>query len=449
MVHIITYDFAGTVLASGAAKPCRTSGLVTHTHQLLTGLSRIAPRLRLALTHTGAGGVDPYYLRTDAGQVVLVQGIATEFRDYLATPGRSGQDPARVRHFYEDQIGRVDNPVYRSLARQYAHVIRVAGTPHVLAQNLDPIVSTLKAEELGYLTAERAGQLTVTGVVPDITGAPHRFDYLAQRLVRTGHKVRLIAVSNAVRATLLAAGVPEHQVHTVPNGLDVGAFRRRLQDARRSQAFEKVRSRNGLPGTGTMILLSARRVAWKGHGEVIEAVKILTRRGITDFFVVFNGNRMIDTRDPDYEFVLARRIRAARLEDRIFLLDDLSPIEVAACYDAAAIAVHPSRRPEAWGYANIEAMLAETAVIAAGHGAPLDYLEPGQSGLLVPPGDPAVIADAIARLLSDPVERARLARRGQVVASQFTVEAMATGYYRVIAGQSPTAPHAALCPGLR
>ena len=121
----------------------------------------------------------------------------------------------------------------------------------------------------------------------------------------------------------------------------------------------------------------------------------------------------------------------------------VSPIEVAACYDAASIAVHPSRHPEPWGYANIEAMLAETAVIAAGHGAPVDYIENGHSGLLVPPHDPVRIADAIQRLLTDPDERAHLARRGRVTAAQFTVEAMATGYHQVMFGQTPGVPTAA------
>lgn len=60
MVHIATYDFAGTDLVTWTRKPCRTSGLVTHTHQLLSGLSRVAPHLRLALTQTGSRQIPAY-----------------------------------------------------------------------------------------------------------------------------------------------------------------------------------------------------------------------------------------------------------------------------------------------------------------------------------------------------------------------------------------------------
>jgi glycosyltransferase involved in cell wall biosynthesis len=435
-VHIITYDIAGTVLATGQAKPCRTSGLVTHTHQLLAGLHCVAPTLRVAVSHTGAMSNQSYLVRTGEGRVVLVQGILSRFRDYLSSGDQPGKDPARVRYFYEDTIDHVDNPVYASLARQYADVIRVGGTPHVVAQNINPIVSTLKAEEFGYLTTERAGRLSITGVVHDTADATSRFAYVARRLSRTGHRVRLIAVSGAVRAAMLDAGIPAGHLHIVPNGLDVAGFQQRLTQARATGVFDNVAIRNGLPRTGTMILVSARRVEWKGHLDVIDAVAILARRGMTDFHVVFNGNNMLDSRALDYESVLRRRIAAAGLEDRIFLLDDLNPEEVVACYDAAAIAVHPSRQPEAWGYANIEAMLAGAAVIAAGHGAPVDYIEHGRGGLLVPPRDPAAIAEAMQRLLADSGERERLAEHGRAVAAQFTVEAMATAYHRVITGQA-------------
>lgn len=436
-VHIITYDVAGIVLATGKPKTYRTSGLVTHTHQLVAGLRRTAPALRLAITHTGASSTQAYLMRTAEGSVVLVQGIRTGFRDYLGAVDRPGKDPSRVRYFYEHTIDRADNPVYASLAEQYAHAIRVAGTPHVVAQNINPIVSTLKAEEAGYLTADRAGRLSITGVVHDISDAPRRFAYVASRMSRTGHRVRLIAVSGSVRDALSSAGIPAVHVHTVPNGLDVARFQQRVEHARAAAVFDTVAIRNRLPRAGTMILMSARRVEWKGHADVIDAVKILVRRGITDFYVVLNGKNMLDSRALDYEFGLSRRIAAARLEDRVFLLDNLTQEEVAACYGAAAIAVHPSRQPEAWGYANIEAMLAGAAVVAAGHGAPVDYIDHGRSGLLVPPGDPAAIADAVQRLLADPAECQRIAECGRAVAARFTVEAMATAYQSVITGQTP------------
>jgi hypothetical protein len=84
----------------------------------------------------------------------------------------------------------------------------------------------------------------------------------------------------------VGVGVPAERVRTVPNGLDVPEFDSRLTQARQTRVFEAVRARNGLPATAPVVLMSARRVAWKGHEGVIDAVGILARRGIDDFVVL-------------------------------------------------------------------------------------------------------------------------------------------------------------------
>jgi glycosyltransferase involved in cell wall biosynthesis len=433
LLHILTYDVRGSYVHSGQVKPARTTGVVTHTHQVLGGLARAAPRTRLAITCTGNTRGAVTYLRTPEGHVALLQGVRTAFPEYLAAPGQPGKDPARVDYFYEQDIDSPGNPVYQSLAQQYAHVIRVAGTRHLLAQNINPIVSCLKAEQFGCLPADGVGPLNLTGAVHDLAGAARRFGYLRDRLGHTCYQVKLIAVSSAVRDGLLDLGIPHRQVFTVPNGLDVAGFQDRLDRARAGNVFATVRARNDLPAEGAMVLVSARRVGWKGHIDVIDAVTILAARGRRDFFVVFNGNSMVDTREPDYEHGLHRRITTARLTDRVFLLDNLTPDEVAACYDAADIALHPSRLPEAWGYANVEAMLAGCVVIASGHGGPLDYITHNETGLLVRPRDPHGLADTLDDLLARPAaDHAHLAERGRAAATRFTTEAMVAGYQTAI-----------------
>jgi len=61
-------------------------------------------------------------------------------------------------------------------------------------------------------------------------------------------------------------------------------------------------------------------------------------------------------------------------------------------------------------------------------------VEDGESGLLAPPGEPAALAQAVDRLLADPVLRDRLAAAGkQRVAAQFTLEVMTEkmlGFYQ-------------------
>ncbi|MET7952254.1 glycosyltransferase family 4 protein [Micromonospora sp. NPDC005324] len=406
---------------------------MVHTHQLLSELTRLFPATRLAITQSGAD-TQAYQLRTPDGHLALAQAVNTAFPQHLRAAGSPGKDPALVRHFYEKQIDDPGNPVYHGLADQYTKVIRRAGSRHLLLQNINPIVAVLKAEEHGYLDGIGVGMLNLTGVVHDISGAPRRFDYLRRRLERTAQSVRVIAVSEAVRQRLIDVGIPAHRVITVVNGLDVRAFRVRVARARAGGVFDRVRLRNHLPAAERMVLMSARRVRWKGHHDLVDAMAILSGRGLCEgMYVAINGHGLVDTRDPGYEADLAKAITDRGLADRVFLLDDLSAEEVAACYGAASVAVLPSRLPEAFGYANIEAMLAGVPVVTSGHGGPLDYIDHGRSGLLVDPGEPMSLADALARLLADPDLHARIAAGGEASAQRFSVQRMFDGYAAVLA----------------
>jgi glycosyltransferase involved in cell wall biosynthesis len=61
----------------------------------------------------------------------------------------------------------------------------------------------------------------------------------------------------------------------------------------------------------------------------------------------------------------------------------------------------------------IEAMASGLPVVATAVGGIPDVIEHGAEGLLVPPGNPAALADAIAALLLDPAQRQRMALAGR------------------------------------
>jgi glycosyltransferase involved in cell wall biosynthesis len=86
-------------------------------------------------------------------------------------------------------------------------------------------------------------------------------------------------------------------------------------------------------------------------------------------------------------------------------------------------------RSEGLPHALLEAMAAGRAVVATAVGGNCELIEDGVSGLLVPPGDPAALAGAIARLAGDPALAVRLgaaARRS--VADRFDLAAMAARF---------------------
>lgn len=342
-----------------------------------------------------------------------------------------------MRYFYEQTLRDQGNPVWARLSRHYASAIHDAGIGSVLAQNVNPLVAVLKAVEAGLLAPK---ELQLTGVVHDTEDMDERLDYVREHIDRARVSLRLVAVSGAIRDALHTAGIAPEVVHTVPNGLDDG-FSARVERARRSGVFERVRARNGLPSSGRMVLTSARRVAWKGHGDVLAAVERLVEHGrAREWFVVFNGAGMVDARDPGYEHELARQIHARTLP--VYLLDELDEDELAACYAQAHMAVHPSRRPEPFGYANLEAMLAGVPVVAAAHGGPLEYLTHHDTGCLVPPQDPAAVADEMDLLLQDPVLHEYVARRGLDRALAYTAAGMWRGYEAALTAHEWGGAHA-------
>ena len=87
---------------------------------------------------------------------------------------------------------------------------------------------------------------------------------------------------------------------------------------------------------------------------------------------------------------------------------ELSAEEVAAALDDSTLLVLPSRS-EGLGRVIVEALCRGRPVLAAAVGGIRDIVRDGENGILVPPGDTHALADALVRLLSDPVEAERLA----------------------------------------
>jgi glycosyltransferase involved in cell wall biosynthesis len=85
----------------------------------------------------------------------------------------------------------------------------------------------------------------------------------------------------------------------------------------------------------------------------------------------------------------------------------VAPAGVGAYYERAAVVCVPSRR-EGYGMAAREAMAYGRPVVAADVGGLRDAIENGVTGMLVPPGNPAELREALHRLLGDATLRAEL-----------------------------------------
>jgi glycosyltransferase involved in cell wall biosynthesis len=88
----------------------------------------------------------------------------------------------------------------------------------------------------------------------------------------------------------------------------------------------------------------------------------------------------------------------------------------------------PSRF-EGFPLAVLEALLAQSAVVAADVGSVAEVVRDGETGLLVPPEDPDAVAEAIQRLLADERLRRRLGEAGRrLVLERFTAAHMTRAF---------------------
>jgi glycosyltransferase involved in cell wall biosynthesis len=86
----------------------------------------------------------------------------------------------------------------------------------------------------------------------------------------------------------------------------------------------------------------------------------------------------------------------------------------------------------------LEAMSYGKPVVASAAGGIVDIVRDGRNGYLVPPGDAAALAGAVARLMRDPAAAAEMGARGREdVRKGFSWEVIVDRLVEVYAGVSP------------
>jgi glycogen(starch) synthase len=90
----------------------------------------------------------------------------------------------------------------------------------------------------------------------------------------------------------------------------------------------------------------------------------------------------------------------------------VSEADLRATVAAADVAVVPSLY-EPFGFVALEAMCLGTPLVAARSGGLAEIVRDGETGWLVPPGDPAALAARVVDVLSDPRAAARAVASAQ------------------------------------
>lgn len=158
--------------------------------------------------------------------------------------------------------------------------------------------------------------------------------------------------------------------------------------------------------TPPRILYAGNLLQSKGVDILIQAVAALRERGVACELRILG-------RGPCGEQLL-QQIRDLRLESVASIHPFVPQSSMPAEYGAATVTVLPTRgQAEGLGLTLVEALVAGSAVIGTPAGGIPEVVRDGETGLLVPDGDAAALADALARLLQDVSLRDRLVAAGQ------------------------------------
>ncbi len=109
----------------------------------------------------------------------------------------------------------------------------------------------------------------------------------------------------------------------------------------------------------------------------------------------------------------------ASLRPHVDLLGLVSDADKVRVYATGDVYCAPNTKGESFGIVLIEAMATGTPVVASDLDAFRRVLEDGRAGVLVPVGDAALLAVALAELLTDPARRESLIAQGHEVVAQY------------------------------
>lgn len=358
-------------------------------------------RVARVITRLNVGGPAQQAILLTAGldrtrfRTTLITGVVGRDEGDLAPAARTrGVEPVVI-----PELGRAIHPLHDLLA--LGKLVR-------LFRRLQPDVvhtHTAKAGTLGRLaarlTAVPATIHTFHGHVLEGYFSPAMSQvFLRIERVLARRTDRIIVLSPRLREAMLAMGIgrPE-QVEVIPLGLDLDRF------LRAAQGQDDLRAALCIPPDVSLLGIVGRLAPIKDHPTLFQALAHLDAGDqVPHVVVIGDGERREELRRLAQSLDLAPRIHFLGWRNDLEAI--LSELDVVICCS----------RNEGTPVALIEAMAAGVPALSTDVGGVSDLIVHGETGWLVPPGDPLALARAIEVLLADPALRHRLAAAARPVA---------------------------------
>jgi glycosyltransferase involved in cell wall biosynthesis len=258
--------------------------------------------------------------------------------------------------------------------------------------------------------------------------------YKKKHIKATADIQAVIPISNAVQQNLLAWEFKTNIIELIYDGVDP-------ESLRPCRSPSEVKASLDIPLDGRVLGIVGNVRPWKGQKYFVEAFIELSRKYQNLYGLVVGGWGLDD---QNFQTSLAETVRREGLRHRLRFLGYRT--DVPDLLSILEIIVHASTKTEPFGIAILEAMAARKPVVATNLGGPLEILNDGECGILVPPKDGKAIADACSLYLSNgDFSRHQTEKAYRRVVQKFhlsqTVEKTVNLFYRVVNLQKGFALH--------
>jgi glycosyltransferase involved in cell wall biosynthesis len=224
----------------------------------------------------------------------------------------------------------------------------------------------------------------------------------------------LLAVSEDVKAQMVAAGLPGDRIFVHSPAVDPSLF------SPGDPAAAKAR----LGIHGPLLLCVGNLIPEKGHRLAVEALALLDEATL----IIVGGG-------PEREALMAKA-KALGVAGRLRLAGSIPHPLLPAFYRAADVTLHPSRI-EGFGNVRLESLACGIPVVTTAVGDARSILDRDAAGRVVR-SDPSAIAEAVGAILADPPDPGEV----RETARRFSWERQAgelAGHLRAAAAASPAA----------
>jgi glycosyltransferase involved in cell wall biosynthesis len=349
------------------------------------GLTYHLTRLSIALKKKG------HNVSVVSGPNEQVEGLFTEL------------EKTGIEHFVSEHIDRMDFVSINKFRKDVLQVLK--------AKDFDIIHANGAVHALpSYLATKSISVNRKPAIVASVHSVPdesiwQKPKWTVMTVILNKCSNMILPVSNYTREKLITHGVNPQKTVTIHNFIDLEIF----DEASKNAKTDIISDNNKNP----KVVYVANLVPIKGHEYYLMAAKKVLKKCKANFYVIGDGPRKGYLKKLAYKLgiqddvIFTGRVHWPQI---YYVLSNIVDICVSASLS------------ENFPFYLLECMAAKKPIVATSVGGVPEMIVDGITGYLVPPKDPASMANSILKLINDPDNAREMGLRGrQIVEKEFNM----------------------------